>query len=216
METHDKPPSQRLPGTSCGPEDYNNWCRQSWADRRRWGDVWFTNVWGTSHRDLDYIHEPFNDPDTQRAWEDRGFRNQRFTGDLYDMRSPEPEWMAAFRHWLPMRYFSWSIYRMSPGTVLPEHRDTYLKFREIYAVPDDAVIRRYVIFLEDWQSGHYIEIDDAPVVKWIQGKGVFWNNDVPHIAANVGRTDRYTLQITGVIDGSMPPWRWQHANNSFF
>ena len=61
METHDKPPSQRLPGTGCGPEDYHSWCRQSWADQRRWGDVWFTNVWGTAHRDLAYIHEPFND-----------------------------------------------------------------------------------------------------------------------------------------------------------
>ena len=54
---------------------------------------------------------------------------------------------------------------MTPGTVLPEHSDTYARFREIYDVPDDAVIRRYVIFLENWQSGHYIEIDDAPVTK---------------------------------------------------
>jgi hypothetical protein len=216
METPDKPFSQRQPGTSCGPTDYDQWARKSWADKRRWGDVWFTNVWGTSHRDLPYINEPFNDPAAQRQWKDRGFQHQRFTGDLYDMRQPEPEWMAHFRHWLPMRHFSWSIYRMTPGTVLPEHSDTYKKFREIYSVADDAVIRRYVIFLENWQSGHYIEIDDGPVTKWIQGWGAFWNGDTPHIAANIGRTDRYTLQITGVIDGSMPPWRWQHANTSFF
>ena len=216
METHDKPPSQRTAGTAVGSTDYDKWYRKSWADHRRWGDVWFTNVWGASHRDLAYINEPFNDAVTQSTWEDRGFQNQRFTGDLYDMRSPEPAWMAHFRHWLPMRHFSWSIYRMTPGTVLPEHSDTYQRFREIYDVTPGAVIRRYVIFLENWQSGHYCEIDDAPVVNWIQGKGVFWNGDTPHIAANIGRSDRYTLQITGVIDGTMPPWRWQHANPSFF
>jgi len=216
MATHDTPPSQRTAGSICGPTDYDKWYRKSWADHRRWGDVWFTNVWGNSHRDLHYINEPFNDTVTQKTWQDRGFLNQRFTGDLYDMRQPEPTWMAYFRHWLPMRYFSWSVYRMTPGTVLPEHSDTYGKFREIYDVTPDAVIRRYVIFLEDWQSGHYCEIDDAPVVNWTQGKGVFWNGDTPHIAANIGRVDRYTLQITGVIDGSMPPWRWQHANPSFF
>ena len=216
METHDKPPSQRTAGTAVGSTDYDKWYRKSWADHRRWGDVWFTNVWGASHRDLTYINEPFNDAVTQSTWEDRGFQNQRFTGDLYDMRSPEPAWMAHFRHWLPMRHFSWSIYRMTPGTVLPEHSDTYQRFREIYDVTPGAVIRRYVIFLENWQSGHYCEIDDAPVVNWIQGKGVFWNGDTPHIAANIGRSDRYTLQITGVIDGTMPPWRWQHANPSFF
>ena len=216
METHEKPPSQRTAGTAVGSTDYDKWYRKSWADHRRWGDVWFTNVWGASHRDLAYTNEPFNDAVTQRTWEDRGFQNQRFTGDLYDMRSPEPAWMAHFRHWLPMRHFSWSIYRMTPGTVLPEHSDTYQRFREIYDVTPGAVIRRYVIFLENWQSGHYCEIDDAPVVNWIQGKGVFWNGDTPHIAANIGRSDRYTLQITGVIDGTMPPWRWQHANPSFF
>ena len=216
MATHDTPPSQLTAGSICGLSDYDKWYRKSWADHRRWGDVWFTNVWGNSHRDLHYINEPFNDTVTQKIWEDRGFLNQRFTGDLYDMRQPEPTWMAYFRHWLPLRYFSWSVYRMTPGTVLPEHSDTYGKFREIYDVTPDAVIRRYVIFLEDWQSGHYCEIDDAPVVNWTQGKGVFWNGDTPHIAANIGRTDRYTLQITGVIDGTMPPWRWQHANPSFF
>jgi hypothetical protein len=216
MATHDKPPSQRTAGIAVGPTDYGSWYKKSWADHRHWGDVWFTNVWGSSHRDLPYINEPFNDAVTQKTWENRGFQNQRFTGDLYDMRSPEPDWMAHFRHWLPMRHFSWSIYRMSPGTVLPEHSDTYSRFREIYHVPATAVIRRYVVFLEDWQSGHYCEIDDAPVVNWIQGTGVFWNGDTPHIAANIGRTDRYTLQITGVIDGTMPPWRWQHANPSFF
>lgn len=216
MATPDKPPSQRTGGTACGPKDYGNWYKKSWADQRKWGDVWFNKVWGESHLDLDYIYEPFNDPTTQQVWQDRGFINQRFTGDLYDMRFPEPEWMQHFRHWLPMQHFSWSIYRMPPGTVLPEHSDTYKKFREIYAIPDSAVIRRYVVFLENWQSGHYFEIDSAPVVNWICGKGVFWHDDVPHIAANLGKSHRYTLQITGVIDETMPPWRWQHANNNFF
>ena len=75
MATHEQPPSQRLPGTHVSPTDYGNWCK-SWADNRRWGEVWFSSVWGDTHRDLDYIHEPFNDPVTQAEWESRGFEHQ--------------------------------------------------------------------------------------------------------------------------------------------
>lgn len=87
---------------------------------------------------------------------------------------------------------------MTAGIVLPEHGDTYAKFREIYGVPDSAVIMRAIIFLEDWQSGHYLEIDQTPVVAWRAGDGIFWQDDTPHLAANMGHTPRYTLQITGL------------------
>lgn len=164
-----------------------------------WGQACFTDVWSDDYRDLSYINEPFNDVITEKIWRDRGFDQQRFTGDLYDMRSPEPSWMTYFRQWLPMQHFGWSLYRMTPGTVLPEHGDTYRRFREIYGVRDLDRIRRYVIFLDNWKSGHYLEVNDVPIVGWSKGSAVFWHGAVPHIAANIGREDRYTLQITGVV-----------------
>jgi hypothetical protein len=53
------------------------------------------------------------------------------------------------------------------------------------------------VLLEDWQSGHYLEVDGVPVVNWHAGQVVQWVYDVPHMAANIGLEDRYTLQITG-------------------
>ncbi len=88
---------------------------------------------------------------------------------------------------------------MAPGTVLPAHSDTYARFRDIHHIIDPNTIWRAVIFLEPWQSGHYFEIDGQPVVNWQAGDTVVWNNDVPHLAANMGYTDRYTLQITGIL-----------------
>jgi hypothetical protein len=105
---------------------------------------------------------------------------------------------------------------MRPGTTLPEHSDTYSRFREIYGVDDSVQIRRYVIMLEDWQSGHYLELDREPLQPWLAGTGVFWHDAVPHLATNVGKTDRYTLQITGIVDTESPRWRTEHGNNSFF
>jgi hypothetical protein len=57
-----------------------------------------------------------------------------------------------------------------------------------------------VIYLEDWQSGHISEIEDTVISKWKAGDYIVWKNNTQHLAANVGKTSRYTLQITGVID----------------
>lgn len=165
----------------------------------RWDYTKLTPVW-EDYRDLDYTNEPFNDPVSVEKWRRQGYTQTRFTGDMYDMRRLEPAWMPILRDTLPLAQFSWSIYRMSPGTSLPRHSDTYSRFRQIHDLPSNAVIRRYVFFMEDWASGHYFEIDDEAIVGWQAGQGVYWHDDVPHIAANVGETDRYTLQITGVVN----------------
>lgn len=87
---------------------------------------------------------------------------------------------------------------MRPGDVMPEHRDTYRRFCDLYRVTDPESVQRYVVFLEPWQSGHYFEISNSPILSWQIGDWISWNGSVPHLAANLGRTDRYTLQITGL------------------
>jgi hypothetical protein len=154
--------------------------------------------WWHTYSDLPYINEPFNDAASLELWRSLGYTQTRFTGDMYDMRCAEPKWIDAFRSYFPWQHFSWSVYRMRPGSVLPKHSDTYERFVKIYNIIEDTDIHRAVIFLEDWQSGHYFEIDETPITGWRAGDTVIWKYDVPHIAANMGMTDRYTLQITGV------------------
>jgi len=158
------------------------------------------NWWGISHRNLQYINEPFNDEASIERWRELGYTQQKFTGDLYDMRSDEPEWINEFRSLFKWQHWSWSVYSMPPGIVLPSHQDTYRRFREIYNVTDAEKILRAVVFLEDWSSGHYLEVNETPIVKWKAGDYVVWSNDTPHMAANMGVTNRYTLQITGVVN----------------
>ena len=130
-------------------------------------------TWNLKHRELSYTNEPFNDPDTQAAWRSLGYTQTKFTGDMYDMRNPEPSWIDALRKVFPWKHFSWSVYCMGPGTILPEHVDTYTRFIKIYNVTNPSLIRRAIIFLEDWQSGHYLEIAGIPITKWSAGDGVF-------------------------------------------
>ncbi len=54
-----------------------------------------------------------------------------------------------------------------------------------------------MLLLEDWKPGHYLEVEGKPYVNWRAGDTVEWVYNTPHMAANVGLEDRYTLQITG-------------------
>ena len=154
-------------------------------------------TWGLQHRDLDYIHEQFNDRESLAEWRRLGYTQSKFTGDMYDMRFPEPVWMQSICDKFPWTKIGWSVYCMSPGTVLPAHRDTYNRFKLIHGLESTQSVVRTIVFLEDWDSGHYLEMNGAPITNWRAGDWVSWRDDFLHLAANIGKTDRYTLQLTG-------------------
>ncbi len=167
-------------------------------EHKNWHSGRTNAVWSGAYKNLTYINEPFNDPVSLKEWRDLGYTQTKFTGDMYDMRQDEPEWMFAITEAFPWRHFSWSVYRMNPGTTLPMHGDTYARFRELHNWTGD--VHRAVVYMEDWQSGHISEIEDTVITGWKAGDYIVWKNDTQHLAANVGKTSRYTLQVTGVIE----------------
>jgi hypothetical protein len=122
---------------------------------------------------------------------------------MCDMRSVQPRWNQKFieiYQEMGWRDVGTSYYRMMPGTILPTHHDLYLKYIQLFNLQGlENSIRRAIVFLEDWQPGHYAEYVDQPYTNWQAGDTVEWNYDTPHMAANMGPTPRYTLQITGHI-----------------
>ena len=159
--------------------------------------------WDDSYKHIDFMNETFNDPHQLMVWRGQGYGN-RFTGDMCDMRHDQPTWNQRFidifsgQGW---HNIGTSYYRMGPGTVLPTHQDRYAKYISLYNLQGrEHTIRRAIIFLEDWQPGHYAEYEDKPFVNWRAGAVVEWTYDAPHMAANLGPTPRYTLQITGHVD----------------
>ena len=158
--------------------------------------------WDDEYKELDYINESFNDTFLSKKWLEAGYPD-KFTGDMCDMRSPQPTWNQRFidifaaQGW---KDIGTSYYRMNTGTVLPTHGDLYLRYIDLYNLQgQETKIRRAVVFLNDWEPGHYSEIMDQPFVNWTAGSTLEWSYDTPHMAANVGLTPRYTLQITGHI-----------------
>lgn len=156
--------------------------------------------WDDEYKQLDYMNESFNDVAQLKTWQTQGYPNQ-FTGDMCDMRNKQPTWNQRFVDFFAeqgWKNIGTSYYRMNTGTVLPTHGDLYLKYIELFDLQgQEHTIKRAVIFLEDWQPGHYAEYMNEAFVNWKAGAVVEWTYDTPHMAANLGLVPRYTLQITG-------------------
>jgi hypothetical protein len=160
--------------------------------------------WDDEYKTLDYVTEPFNDPISIDHWSAQGYAS-KFTGDMCDMRSLQPSWNQRFIEifaGMGWKDIGTSYYRMSTGTILPTHSDLYLKYIDLFNLKGrEHTIRRAIVLLEDWKSGHCLEIMGRPIVDWKAGTVIEWTYDTPHLAANIGLEDRYTLQITGHVDG---------------
>ena len=93
-------------------------------------------------------------------------------------------------------FYSTSIIKQNPGMVIPEHTDAYYKFKEQHGYRGD--IERWCIFLQDWQPGHYFDMNSKPIVQWKKGDYVELKEGIPHRGSNSGNVPKYTGQITGL------------------
>ena len=158
--------------------------------------------WDNEYKQLDYVNESFNDAKSQAQWIAAGYPDQ-FTGDMCDMRNAQPTWNNKFIDFFQAQ--GWkdigtSYYRMTTGTVLPVHVDLYSRYIELFRLQGQQDrIRRAIVFLEDWKSGHYFEAQGCPLMEYTAGSCVEWTHSMPHMAANIGLEPRYTLQITGHV-----------------
>lgn len=156
--------------------------------------------WDDEFKTLEYRHEPFNDPESVNQWISQGF-GPKICGAMCDMKSQQPSWNHRFVELFEAR--GWkdigtSYYRMTSGTVMPQHGDRYVAYVKRFDLQgQEHKIRRALVFLEDWKQGHYLDCMGDAFVHWRAGDVVEWTFDTPHTAANIGTADRYTLQITG-------------------
>lgn len=155
-----------------------------------------------NYSDIEYSpRRQFPDDATVNHWKDLGHLYVNYTGYLREQYKGLPDWcfnildVVSEKH--NLKNGTMCLYYMPPGTIMPEHRDTYKRYKELNELnPSSTNICRLIVFLNDWESGHYFEVADSPAVNWKSGEYIMWDYDTPHIAANIGRTNRYTLQIT--------------------
>lgn len=156
-----------------------------------------TPWWDDSFKTLSYEYFPIKNTWDEERWLKEGYKDATLNGALYAMPNPMPDYAESFT-----KLFNWAnvgigFFRMNTMEMFPIHQDHYVSYQQKFNIEDPTTIWRCIVFLEDWKSGHYLEVDGNPIVKWKRGDYAMWNYNVPHFAGNFGTEPRYTMQITG-------------------
>jgi hypothetical protein len=152
--------------------------------------------WDDSYKSFQYIRQSLTDQELKN-WQSQGYDCvKNFTGLMYDSKNPMPSWINRFDNLFELKNQTYTFYKMSTLDIMPNHIDHYRTYISLFeAVPENVC--RVLVMLEDWKSGHYLEVDGKAFVNWSAGDYVLWNYNCDHAASNIGIEDRYTLQITG-------------------
>lgn len=126
----------------------------------------------------------------------------RYNTSLWQIRDQENVPEFSFIHTM----FPWiknkkcQVNKLTPGNVVPRHRDVYKFYNETFNIFDNSKIFRVLIMVEDWKPGQYIEIENQGFTNWKSGNWIgFYLTDL-HLTANLGVDERYAIQITGTIE----------------
>lgn len=153
-------------------------------------------IWDDNYKNFPYTNQPISDEEI-KVWKEQGWYHDTYSGDMYDSKNPMPTYVDRIADAISLTKCGYVFYKMQTLNIMPPHVDHYTKYTEYFKVQYEDVYRA-IIFLEDWKPGHYFEIDNKGVVNWSAGDYILWEPGVPHAASNIGKDDRYTLQITGI------------------
>jgi hypothetical protein len=88
--------------------------------------------------------------------------------------------------------------KYTPGMILPWHQDDYPTYSRNMKITDKNQIVRIIVFLHDSQPGQQLWIEDK-LCSGLAGSWFSWVGQTQHMAANLGKNDRYVIQITGHV-----------------
>lgn len=99
---------------------------------------------------------------------------------------------------LPLSHAVVALTRQNPGQVLPWHEDRFFMLRKQHP-ENTAPIWRFLLMMQDWKIGHFLQINNTVFTHWSQGDLVVWHPGTMHLAANVGLEPKWTCNITGFL-----------------
>ena len=114
---------------------------------------------------------------------------------IWQMFDDSPDWVHELADLVPPDFINHvvSVIQINPGQTIPLHQDRHYILQKKFGAGDTW---RYLIFLEEWQTGHYFEIQGIPVVSWRAGDYIKFHRSQWHLAGNMGTHPFYSAQIT--------------------
>jgi len=139
-----------------------------------------------------------------QSFRDWGFKKEQ-TEYIQIFSSDYPNLFKKFIKVSGLAYATSSLIKQYPGNIIPWHYDTHITFKnKIKKITNlkNKKILRYMVFLTDWDWGHYFCVGNNVVHQWRAGDIITWDPIVHHCGSNAGMTAKITLNITGIVEKS--------------
>jgi len=137
-----------------------------------------------------------------QSFRDWGFKKEQtkylqlFSGDY-------PDLFEYFIKTSGLGHATSSLIKQYPGNIIPWHYDTHItlknKIQKMKHLKNKKILR-YMVFLTDWEWGHYFCVGNNVVHQWRAGDMITWDPIVHHCGANAGMAPKITLNVTGLVE----------------
>ena len=89
--------------------------------------------------------------------------------------------------------------KLDPAHTLPWHRDACYLLKQNRPEGEEQKLKpiRYLIFLQDWKLGHFVQLETQVVTHWKAGDCWYFCNDTYHLGTNAGLEPFITMQVSG-------------------
>jgi len=160
---------------------------------------------------------PFTEPYDRAELEYLGLDpNHMF---FYNLRSTDNDAVQDIMDSFKFKKATASFHIQPPGSVFPYHVDEIPGIKnndaDSWLDDDPKWAARFEIQVFDWQPGHVWAVGNTYWKQWRAGD-ILWHDwrHTPHGTANMGRSPRVTLQVTGLCSEQTLEII-QHANHQF-
>ncbi len=109
----------------------------------------------------------------------------------------EMPWEQELVSQLPLDLATGIVIRETPGHTMPWHQDRYSFFKQQHNVTE--FVTRMVVFVKDWQIGHFIQAGSSVISHWKAGDIITWHPDRWHLSVNAGIDNKWSWSITGIL-----------------
>lgn len=139
-----------------------------------------------------------------QSFRDWGYKKEQ-TKYIQIFSNDYPDIFEKFINLSGLNFATSSLIKQYPGNIIPWHYDTHITFKNKIKKNTklkNKKILRYMVFLTDWDWGHYFCVGNNIVHQWRAGDIITWDPIVHHCGSNAGMTPKITLNITGLVNSN--------------
>ena len=127
-----------------------------------------------------------------------GHNKENIMINNYSEPNPMPAVVEKIKNFFPLlKNISVAVNLFHPGQYIPLHSDLYEKYIKLHNIQNIDNICRIIIMLHDGYPGQILQIQNNFYSDWKQGDSFIWYGGTSHAFYNLGKHDRYAIQLTG-------------------